>query len=194
MPLLLTLVLALSSLPPQTRCNDQNGAVVPRGERILIDGRADAAEWADACEALVTPEYTLLVKQDTGYLYLAVVRSTPAIFGVNLYLTTIEPRAPYLDLHASAKMGERVGRRGAWPEWTWWNHHEWSVNVARFNAFEGQRFLPDTAKEFQIALSRLPGRNFLLTLDVEKPDGTILPVTSGPAYDGMHWVAFRLDR
>lgn len=192
MALLLTLVLALSSLPSQTRCNDRNGVVVPRGARILIDGRIDAGEWADACEALVTSEYTILVKQDTGYLYVAVVRSTPAIFGVNLYLTTFEPRAPYLDLHASAKIGERVGRRDAWPDWEWWNHHGWSVNVARFNAFEGERFLQDTAKEFQIALGRLPGRNFLLTLDVEKPGGTILPVTSGVSYDGMYWLAVQL--
>lgn len=194
MPLILTIVLTLSSLPPQRPCAGEDVALIPRGERILIDGRVEADEWRDACDAFVTSDYRMLVKRDSGYLYIAIVRSAPAIFGVNLYVTSAQPASPYLNLHASAKIGERIGRRGAWPEWHWWNHHGWSVNVARFNAFEGERFLPDTAKEFQIALSRLPGRNVLLTLDVEKPDGTTLPVTSGPTFDGMHWVALRLDR
>lgn len=65
-------------------------------------------------------------------------------------------------------------------------------NVERFNAFTGQRFLPDTVKEFQIALDRLPGTRFLLTFDVETLDGTELPPTDGPSQDGVHWIPLQL--
>jgi hypothetical protein len=188
---LLVLGLALSPVRLQVPCDDQGGGIIPHGHGILIDGRLDATEWADACEIRVTPTYRLLVKYDTAYLYLAVVRSTPTVFGVNLYLALPESTA-YHNLHASAKLGERLGRRDAWPDWVWWNNRSWSANVERFNAFTGERFLPDTAKEFQIALTRLPGSQFLLTFDIETTAATEQPVVNGLTQDGVHWITLRL--
>ena len=103
-------------------------------------------------------------------------------------------RCRYLNLHASAKLGERTGNNPAWPDWRWWNNEGWSANVARFNAFEGERFLPDVAKEFQIALTRLPAPGFRLSLDLETPGGTEQPLTAGSRADGLHWCSVHLSR
>ena len=178
--------------PIQAHCAGPDNATIPHGHAILIDGHLEATEWDDACEIPVTANYRLLVKHDTAYFYVAVVRSTAAVFGVNLYLASPQSTSTYLNLHASAKLGERVGRRSSWPDWVWWNNRGWSANAERFNAFVGQRFLPDTAKEFQIALHRLPGTRFLLTFDVETPDGTEQPAANGPIQDGVHWIPLRL--
>jgi hypothetical protein len=186
--IVLALAFAISPRPSNRPCNRHGGWTVPHGRPILIDGRIGADEWGDACEIVVTPSYRILLKRDSAYIYLAIVRSVPEVFGVNLYLATPGSDSAYLDLHASAKLGERVGRHNAWPEWVWWNNRGWSANVERFNAFTGQRFLPDTAKELQIALARLPGKQFLLTFDIETVDGTELPVADGPVHDGMHWI------
>jgi hypothetical protein len=194
MPFLIALVLALSPSSLRGECVEGDRATIPPGRSILIDGRLDTSEWDDACEIPVGREYRVLLKQDRSYLYVAVVRATPAVFGVNLYLASTQTAPAYLDLHASAKLGERTGRRGAWPEWEWWNHRAWSANVARFNAFTGQRFLPDTVKEFQIALDRLPAGRFLFTFDVETSGGVEQPVTTGVTLDGLHWIGLQQNR
>ena len=191
MPLLVTLSLLLAVNQRPAPCREHDGALIPHGYSVLMDGHLDGTEWADACELSVSPTYRLLLKHDAAYLYLAVVRSTPAVFGVNLYLR-LPDALFYLNLHASAKLGERQGRYRAWPDWVWWNNAGWSANVERFNAFTGERFLPDTVKEFQIALGRLPGPNFLLTLDVETAVATEQPVGNGPVRDGVHWMALRI--
>jgi hypothetical protein len=190
--LLIALGLALSPIRLQARCAGPERATIPHGHAILIDGHLETTEWDDACEIPVTSNYRLLVKHDTAYFYIAVVRSTAAVFGVNLYLASPQSSSSYLNLHASAKLGERVGRRSSWSDWVWWNNRRWSANVERFNAFTGQRFLPDTTKEFQIALDRLPGTRFLLTFDIETPDGTEQPAAKGPIQDGVHWIPLQL--
>jgi hypothetical protein len=59
-------------------------------------------------------------------------------------------------------------------------------------SFEERRFLPDTAKEFQIRLRRLPGREFALSLDVETAYGAMALLPEAPERDGLHWLTLRL--
>jgi hypothetical protein len=164
---------------------------IPAGRAALADGRLEPGEWADARELAAAPDVRLYLKHDDEFLYLAVVRAQPAFFGVNLYLGVAET-ADYLNLHASAKLGERRGRAGAWPEWDWWNNEGWAANLTRGVSFEERRFLPDTAKEFQIRLRRLPGREFALSLDLETADGATSLLPEAPERDGLHWLTFRL--
>jgi hypothetical protein len=164
---------------------------VPVGRSILIDGRAEPEEWADARTIVAAPDVELHLKRDARFLYVAVVRARPVVFGVNLYLGA--PGATeYLDLHASAKLGERRGRMGGWPEWSWWNNADWAANVTRGESFEQRRFLPDSAKEFQIRLSRLPGQEIVLSLDVETAQGTTPLLQQGAERDGLRWITLRL--
>jgi hypothetical protein len=166
---------------------------VPNGHSILLDGRVEDAEWEDAKVVLLAQGLRLLVKHDSTYLYVAVLPSEPRIFGVNLYLASGDTAASYLNLHASAKLGERTGTRTSWPEWRWWNNVGWSANVMRFNSFDGQHFLPEAAKEFQIGLARLPGPTFRLGLDLETPTGAEQPLTTALQGDGRHWYSVHLS-
>jgi hypothetical protein len=163
---------------------------IPAGRAALADGRLELGEWADARELAAAPDVRLYLKHDDQYLYLAVVRAQPAIFGVNLYLDAAET-ADYINLHASAKLGERRGRVEAWPEWAWWNNEGWAANLTRAVSFEERRFLPDTVKEFQIRLRRLPGREFALSLDLETADGATPLLPEAPERDGLHWLTLR---
>jgi hypothetical protein len=166
-------------------------AVIPRGQAALADGRLEPGEWTDARELAAAPDARLYLKHDDQFLYVAVVRPGAAFFGANLYLSAVQA-AEYLNLHASAKLGERRGRGGAWPEWVWWNNEGWAANLTRAESFEARRFLPDTVKEFQIRLRRLPGREFALSLDLETADGAMPLLPDAPERDGLHWLHFRL--
>jgi hypothetical protein len=165
--------------------------VIPGGRAALADGRLEREEWADARELAAAPDVRLYLKHDDQFLYLAVVRAQLAFFGVNLYLGTANC-AEYLNLHASAKLGERRGRAGAWPEWVWWNNEGWTANLTRGVLFEERRFMPDTVKEFQIRLRRLPGREIALSLDLETAGGTTPLLLEAPERDGLHWLTLRL--
>jgi hypothetical protein len=164
---------------------------VPKGRLVLLDGRLGPEEWRDARKIAVSPLITLYVKQDEQYLYFAVEPKEPMLFGINLYLDTGNPNR-YLNLHASAKLGERFGHSGEWPEWTWWNNDGWAANVTRFNAFEGTKFLPDSAKELQISRSRLGKSRLLIRLDIEtSAPAQDMPV-QGIERDGKHWLELEL--
>jgi hypothetical protein len=165
--------------------------VIPAGRAALADGRLEPGEWADARELAAAPGVRLYLKHDDQFLYLAVVRAQSAFFGANLYLSA-PGAADYLNLHASAKLGERRGRAGAWPDWTWWNNEGWAANLTRGDSFEERRFLPDTVKEFQIRLRRLPGREFALSLDLETAEGATPLLPEAPERDGLHWLTVRL--
>jgi hypothetical protein len=164
---------------------------IPAGRAALADGRLESGEWADARELAAGPDVRLYLKHDDQFLYLAVVRAQPQIFGVNVYLGAADT-ADYVNLHASAKLGERRGRAGSWPDWAWWNNEAWAANLTRGVSFEERRFLPDTVKEFQIRLRRLPGREFALSLDLETSEGATPLFPEAPERDGLHWLTLRL--
>ncbi len=187
----LALSASLSALSPDS-AQSRDSLRIPFGRSVLLDGNVRPAEWADARVVQLSSGARLLLKHDSTYLYVAVAPSAPRIFGLNLYIAPNEGAAPYLNLHASAKLGERWGRSGAWPDWQWWNNRDWSANVVRFNAFEEPRFLPEVGKEVQIAITRLPGSRFRLALDVETATGTELPLDQGAIADGMRWLTLQL--
>jgi hypothetical protein len=164
---------------------------VPKGRLVLLDGRLGPEEWRDARKIAVSSSVSLYVKQDEQYLYFAVEPKEPMLFGVNLYLDTGDPQR-YLNLHASAKLGERLGHSGEWPDWTWWNNEGWAANVTRFNAFEGKKFLPDTAKELQISRSKLGKSRLLIRLDIETSSPAQDMPEHGIERDGKHWLELEL--
>jgi hypothetical protein len=164
---------------------------VPKGRLVLLDGRLGPEEWRDARKIAVSPSVSLYVKQDEQYLYFAVEPKEPMLFGINLYLDTGNPHR-YLNLHASAKLGERFGHSGEWPEWTWWNNEGWAANVVRFNAFEGTKFLPDTAKELQISRSKLGKSRLLVRFDIETSSPAQEMPEKGVERDGKRWLELEL--
>ncbi len=141
--------------------------VVPKTSRaVLLDGRFSAKEWQGAHVIHVNDSLELHLKQDRDYFYWCLRDRSGHLSGVDFYMAF---RDTILNLHASAKLGERIWQDGSYGEWTWWNHRQWSANVARFNSFEGQRFLQDEAKEFQLEKSRIADSGFRLMFQLDQP-------------------------
>src|SRR5579875_1487870 len=47
-----------------------------------------------------------------------------------------------LDLHASAKLGERKRQPdGTWSRRDWWNNDRWAANVSRMEKFDGPELM-----------------------------------------------------
>jgi hypothetical protein len=97
-----------------------------------------------------------------------------------------------LNLHASAKLGEREGSFEHWPEWVWWNNRNWAANVARAASFQPPEFLADEAKEFQIDLKRLAVPHLLLSVDVQSGRAIQLLPIDGVVRYGRRWFDLEL--
>jgi hypothetical protein len=165
---------------------------IPSGQSVLLDGKVDAEEWADANTIQLLPSGSrLLLKRDTRYLYVAITGETN-LMGVNLFIAAPDAAPPYVILHASAKLGELLASTTEGAKWDWWNNRGWSADVARLNAFEGQRFLPNQSKEMQISLDRLPGKAFMLSLNAESPNGTQSLIRDGRKANGIDWLSIQL--
>ncbi len=163
---------------------------VPRGTHVLIDGKLGLGEWADARRVAASDSTVIYLKRDAKYLYVA-VRPAAGAFGVDLYFDRGDPGA-ILDLHASAKLGEREGTFGQWPEWSWWNNRSWAANVVRVATFEPREFLTDEVKEYQIDLRRLRARHVWFSADVQKEEQTRSVPSQGTERYGRHWLGLRL--
>jgi len=162
---------------------------VPRGTHVLIDGKVGPSEWVDA-RRVALDSIAIFLKRDAKYLYVAVRPATGA-FGVDLYFDRGDPGV-ILDLHASAKLGEREGTFGQWPEWSWWNNRGWAANVVRVATFEPREFLADEVKEYQIHMRRLRARHVWLSADVQKGEETASIPSQGRERYGRHWLGLRL--
>lgn len=158
-------ILALATLLLQA----QNRIKVPYGSAsVMIDGKFEAAEWKDARLLKITDSLELYLKQDSQNIYwcLRGLYQPPVMGGVNFYLLHGDS---LLNLHASAKLGERTLRDGSYGDWRWWNNESWTATVARPNKIEDRKFLRDEAKEFQLRKSRFTEKTLRLMLDVEFP-------------------------
>jgi hypothetical protein len=164
--------------------------LIPRGAHVLIDGKLGPDEWADARRVAAADSVAIYLKRDLNYLYVA-VQPTAGSFSVDLYFDRGEAAA-VLDLHASAKLGEREGWFGQWPEWTWWNNRDWAANVVRVASFEPRAFLNDEVKEYQINLKRLGARRLRLSADVQKGEETLSVPSQGAERYGRYWLELRL--
>jgi hypothetical protein len=166
------------------------GILVPSGTHVLIDGKFGLGEWADARRIASLDSTAIYLKRDAKYLYVA-VRPKGGAFSVDLYFDRRDTRA-ILDLHASAKLGEREGTFGKWPEWLWWNNRGWAANVVRVVTFEPREFLADEVKEYQIEVGRLRARHVWLSADVQKGEVTRSIPSDGAERYGRHWLGLRL--
>lgn len=155
-------------LLPLTPASAQEVEIPLSKVSVLLDGKFSENEWLEARVIMVNDSLMLYLKQDSEYLYWCLRNKslTPSLPGVDFYLS--HPGGS-INLHASAKLGERQLSNGTYGDWRWWNNSDWAANVSRFNSFEGQRFLKDEAKEFQVRKSRLPAPSLRMMFQLDQP-------------------------
>jgi hypothetical protein len=130
---------------------------VPQGSAVMVDGKLSPGEWTDAEQTGLTNGIVVYAKQHEHFLLLAVV-FPPGKHGFSDLFINDD-----LDLHASAKLGERYRNAdGTWPEWTWWNNDRWTANVSRVEEFAGPKLMPENVREYQIDLARFPNMEIRL--------------------------------
>jgi hypothetical protein len=132
--------------------------VVPFGKSSVIDSVLDAQEWFDSkqcklvMEGLAQP-ITWYWKQDSAALYLGFAYPTKEFYWIDLFIApndgndSLSPSA--LNIHASAKLGERRWLGNNWEEWNWGNNTGWTANVVK-DAAIGVAY-----HEFRIELAKL---------------------------------------
>ncbi len=129
---------------------------VPEGRPVLLDGRCEPAEWLGSAAIDLGQGYRLRIQQQAGLA--AVCLSVPAgSHGSADYFLSTPVLASPLNLHASAKLGERTARSdGTWPDFTWWNHRGWSASVVGWDRVEGGKpvFLPLADRELVLSTAR----------------------------------------
>lgn len=145
---------------------------------VMIDGKFSVGEWADAVALPTEDSLTFYVKHDDDNIYLCVrgMFRKPVLGGIDLY---VEAAGLQLNLHASAKLGERLLQDGAYSDYAWWNNDSWIANVVRIERFEDRKFLMDECKEFQLSRSRFKGNDITLAVVVGVPDGRVTTVPPG---------------
>jgi hypothetical protein len=159
-------------------------ALAPTGP-VLMDGRCDDPVWRRAPAHALGRGSAVRFAADRGFVYLCVTPTPGSFATVDLYLDMSGGRL--LQLHASAKLGERLrGPDGQWPGWRWWNHQGWSANTVPFTGERGSvAFAPAEGRELQIAHAKLGrSRRFLLVVsDLRSGAGVVtasFPSTASP--------------
>ncbi len=135
------------------------------GKPVMVDGRLSPGEWSDAAKLELAADFgTVYVKRSGEFVYIALeLADQNQLSTVDMYLSS--PDGAIYDLHASAKLGERLFKNG-WSEWTWWNNDRWTANWARIDTFEPRRFLNEPNHEFQIVRARFPGKEWKLMFEI----------------------------
>ena len=170
---------------------------VPKATQpVMIDGKLTPGEWDDANKIPLGNFARVYIKQTPKHVWLALELLQGDTGTLDLYLASGDN--PLLNMHASAKLGERVLQTGTWPEeWHWWNNEGWVANVSRVDSWEKRTFLPENIREYQISRSRLPAKDFRLMFEIMTPAQPSWRETPFPAAasktDPKNWMPFRLD-
>ena len=108
---------------------------MPLGPATLLDGRCEAAYGAGA-QIPLGHGLTLSAMRHERLLMLCVALPAGSWGVLDLYLKTPKVTTP-LNVHASAKLGERALEASGWPQWTWWNENGWASPVVAWSGCAG---------------------------------------------------------
>jgi hypothetical protein len=153
---------------------------VPAGAAVTLDGSFAPGEWDDAATVHLPDGFTLHLKRHGGDLLLAIRYPAPAAAGVDVFVDTAE--GGLLNLHASARVGERLLQGGGWAPWAWGNNRLWDSHAT-------MRPLP--GREFRIARARLAADRVRLRVAVHGARSIVWPAGTRDLWM-ENWAAIRL--
>jgi hypothetical protein len=189
------LIVGLCLILPTLTASGPDSVAVPQGRPVMVDGKISSGEWDDAKRIDMPDGARLHFKQGDTYIYLCIELARGDSGFVDLYLSPGNTRV--YDLHASAKLGQRVLTEGQWAEWSnWWNNKGWVANVSRVDSFDEKRFLPENVREFQIDRTSFPGREWRIMIEISLANGEKYTTIQFPANsDKVHtdrWLSLKL--
>ena len=154
----------------------QSEITPPMGSEILLDGKCADDEWDDAKTIASNQGHSIRIKRSDRYLFMCIDYPEDARGSFEGYLVTEKQTTP-LNIHVSAKIGDREWQGSEWPKWNWWAAKGWWSTPARYNSFrEGERrFLKPSAREIQFDLNHFGRTGWKIMFDVyygRNDDGT----------------------
>lgn len=149
---MLPILFLLAWVPQAVGPNDLQIRVPLTSSAVMIDGVFSEGEWRHAVSVDVPDTARLYFQRSGDFVYIAVQYTSSPSGIVDLYVSPREGEV--FDLHASAKLGERQWRGNSFPDWSWWNNHDWTANISHVDSFEKRTFLPAPIREYQIRHSR----------------------------------------
>jgi hypothetical protein len=162
---------------------------VPRGAAPLIDHRLDDAAWQTAAKRALPDGTEIWVQQDDAYLYVAFKAPAPRVFGMDFVIAEKPDRL--VNLHASSYLGERVAADGKWPDWTWWEHRDWTATIVPYEMKDGRpQFVATAGKEFQLRKTRFDAERYRVRLELRYGrgvDAVVYPADAAP-FDPAAWL------
>nr|WP_294946128.1 hypothetical protein [uncultured Mucilaginibacter sp.] len=136
---------------------------IPKGKAILMDGKITDKEWSDARRVDAADSVKIYFKQHAEYVLIAVKVPDGKNMMVDMYCSTA---SGLVNLHASAKLGQRQYSNNNWGDWIWWNNEFWAANVGRVASFEERTFLKEHVREFQIRKSFFASAGTKILFDI----------------------------
>jgi hypothetical protein len=154
---------------------------VPRGAPVSIDGVFAPGEWGDALSVPMADGFTLRLKRHDADLLLAVSYPSPMAAGVDLFFGAAD--GGLLNLHASARLGERLPQGSGWSPWAWGNNRRWDSHVT---------MTPQSGREFRISRDRLATGTIRLRIAVHGNNSLVWPAGTQEFNQNEGWAAIRL--
>ena len=183
---------------------------VPEGQckPVLLDGLIRHSEWDDALEVKIHERIDLLLKVNSGYLFLGLKFKDAAGVIVDLWLTS--DNETVYQMHSSGQIGEAVLHlpvaedrvKCTYGYTTGWDANEiksyktkkdeW-VAAGRPGGMDGYRkvLYPSDGKEFQIVLSKFSSNVLKLRFKSGDPEGLVTFPEESTLIDSDNWL--RLD-
>jgi hypothetical protein len=166
----------------------------PIGSEILLDGTCADDEWNDAKSIASNQGHTIRVKRSDRYLFMCITYPENSHGVFEGYLVSENQPKP-LNIHVSAKVGDREWQDDKWPEWEWWAAQGWWSNAARYNSTEEgeRRFLRTPAREIQFDLDHFGRAGWRIMFDLyygQNDDGSnrTVPLPAGAKFtDQNSW-------
>ncbi|MGY4399048.1 hypothetical protein ACVWZA_004261 [Sphingomonas sp. UYAg733] len=184
----LPLAIVATPVQAQSACSDDRIPVlrVPRTDAAaMIDGVISPDEWQGALVREVPDAGTIHIRRTARHLHIAVAFAGRQSGFTDLFVSPGCGRT--IDLHASAKLGERRVP-AATDDWIWWNNDRWVANVSRVDSFAARTFLPTPVREYHIALARFPGTKWRIRVELSTITAEGRPTATSRIPASGEWV------
>jgi hypothetical protein len=178
----------LSQAPPTT-------VRVPegKGRPLLIDGIFSPGEWDDALKIQIRPDLQLLLKKNSGFVFLGLKYSPFTLSVVDLFISPDDKTVH--QLHVSAQLGERLlaGVAGMESPFIWGATSDWYANEIRWDAQKAEALMKegkDAGAAQKAALYRYEGFEFQIRQSKFGTDQWLIRLESPMAPDWSTPVVF----
>lgn len=183
----------------------------PSSDPVLLDGRCDPSEYAQAEARDLDHGVALYAMHDEHFVTLCARLPADSLGTMDLYLQP-QDGGPITNLRISAQVGERTYREGESPDWAWGNHTGWYGPPVAFgttrtpNGSSRATFADASGREIRLSKARFgngpwkmrmelravgPGRANTVRIPTKEGDWTVLRL-SQPSAAGLPKVIYYL--